>query len=66
MTFKRTFTRPLLNQITDHGTAYAEILAQRAETDPALAAHMLESLHSLRAVVGIDADGIPEPKITGK
>lgn len=65
MTFERTFTRPLLMQITENGSAFVEILAERAETDPALAAHLLEGLEALHTVVDIDADGIPTPKTTG-
>lgn len=63
MTFQRTFTRPLLMQITENGSAFVEILAERAEADPALAAHLLESLEALHTVVDLDADGIPTPKL---
>ena len=49
MDHARRFTRPLLILIGDHGCAYAELLATRAEQDPALAVHMLAALADLKA-----------------
>ncbi|WP_282062136.1 hypothetical protein [Roseobacter litoralis] len=63
MTFERAFTRPLLMRVTENGSAFVEILAERAETDPALAAHLLESLEALHNAMDLDTDGIPTPKI---
>jgi len=58
----RQFTRPLLLRITEHGAAYVELLATRAEHDPALARHMLEALDDLhRAFPDLAADGIAQP-----
>lgn len=62
MTHARRFTRPLLTRITDHGSAFIELLATRAEQDPALAAHMLAALADLeQAFPDLEPDGAPRP-----
>ena len=62
MTHTRRFTRPLLTRITDRGTAFVEILAARAEQDPALAKHMLATLTDLeKAIPNLSADDVPQP-----
>ena len=62
MDHNRQFTRPLLMRIIEHGAAYVELLATRAEHDTPLACHMLEALDDLhRAFPDLDADGIARP-----
>lgn len=62
MDHQRHFTRPLLMRVTEHGAAFAEILATRAEHDPALAGHLLAALSDLeRAFPDLDAEGIARP-----
>lgn len=67
MDHNRKFTRPLLMGITDHGAAFVELLANRAETNTALAQHMLDALADLhRAFPDLDAEGIAQPIIEQK
>ena len=62
MDHNRQFTRPMLMRITDHGAAFVELLASRAEHDPPLAGHMLAALDDLhRAFPDLTADGIARP-----
>lgn len=64
--FTRRFTRPLLVQVADHGTAFAEILATRAEHDPALAAHLISALSEMKAAFPLDCEGVADPFIPQK
>jgi acetyl-CoA carboxylase alpha subunit len=67
MDHARRFTRPLLTLITDHGCAFADILATRAEQDPALADHMLAALADLEAAFpDLAVDGAPQPVFAKK
>lgn len=67
MNHARRFTRPLLILIGDHGCAYAELLATRAEQDPALADHMLAALADLEATFpDLAVDGAPQPVFAKK
>jgi len=62
MDHARRFTRPLLILIGNHGCAYAELLATRAEQDPALADHMLAALAALEAAFpDLAIDGAAQP-----
>ncbi len=65
MDHHRRFTRPLLTRITDHGSAFAELLADRAEHHPGLAKHMLAALVDLEmAFPDLPADDAPRPVTT--
>ena len=67
MDHNRQFTRPLLMRTTDHGAAFVELLATRAETDTTLARHMLDALSDLhRAFPDLDAEGVAQPIIAQK
>ena len=62
MDHHRHFVRPLLARTAAHGSAFAEILANRAEHDPALAGHLLDALAEVeRAFPGLDADDAAKP-----
>jgi len=64
MTHARRFTRPLLTRLTDHGSAFIELLADRAEDHPDLAKHMLVALADLeQAFPDLPADDAPRPVI---
>ena len=64
MDHHRQFTRPLLTRITDHGSAFIELLATRAEDHPDLAEHMLAALSDLEAALDLDCEGLPQPVTT--
>ncbi|SHL70472.1 hypothetical protein SAMN05443432_102293 [Roseovarius litoreus] len=62
MDYQRQFTRPLLMRITDHGAAFAGILANRAEHDLSLAGHMLAALDEMQdAFPDLETEGIAQP-----
>lgn len=62
MTFSRRFTRPLLNRVDDHSTAFLEILAARAEVDHLLADHLLAALVLFERSFQPDDDNAPTPR----
>jgi len=64
--FLRRFTRPLLVQVTDHGPAFVELLAARAEHDPALAAHLFGALFELKDALALECEGVADPIIPQK
>ena len=62
MDFQRRFTLPLLTRITNHGSAFIELLADRAEDHPDLVDHMLAALVDLEATFpDLPADDAPHP-----
>lgn len=62
--FERCFTRPLLIRATDRSGLVLGALAEAAEADPVLAAHLLRALAAAEAADPPGDDGIPEPRIT--
>ena len=66
MDHNRQFTRRLLVQITEHKAAFVSILADRAESEPDLARHLLAALHDLKCTCEIDTTGLADPVIIQK